>query len=361
MSYRRDLARYAQLVQNAWAELPGLVNVFVDKVSIHLDIPRAIVEDAVAELLKVQEYSDIDSVAQVLARTYILLAEEVTCKEPSTWGTVAAQERAGLANAAVHAFAEGGLAAVAVMDLRDIASCHVLDQHTAADGAVDPLQGLLEAAIEFRRAVLTGFVVCDSDALTGPAVDYALDLADIVARSINAEVPVLAEKILDARELGSLGAEELDSIWHEHPGFTLADWLGLEQNDDPKLDQRAEELQAIDGGFVPTWRLLGGCDGFAPQVLTLTQDNGPSLHGVLAHAPAEARFRVTTTLDSPDNYLVPLIDGLAFVKSFADIPALLRTSEYLPYSTDVVSREEALNLGCPELAGWYKLDWGTCF
>ncbi len=383
MSHFSLQLRYQDLVANAWAELPRLVSQYVGRAASRVQCSRGVLEDAVAESLDLPSFAAFESVCSLLSRIYPYLAGDQP--EDHHYAAVAdgegvsdalGDEVRGQAWAALTAWRAGGWHTVAQLDWRKTSPLarvpyeqltEPVDGSAPGDsarstggGAYSVLLRFLEEAVSLREQVLEGYVVCQSDALTQDGLEYVLDLSDVLARSIDLPVGALAAELLMARGIHGVGEDELTEMWDDASGFTPEDWAMLERLDDPGMDTHAERLERVDAGHPPVWQLRVACVAFSPLALGGYYDDSPTLYGALTQAPAEARFRINAVSEDPHDYLVPAIHFQGFVRTFDEISALLRCAPRMPARVEVVTHDDALEMGFAALAGWYKLDWSDC-
>lgn len=357
--------RYRDCLRNAWAELPRLVDDFIVRLTETLPASNAAVRDAVAELLDLKSYEQFEGLCQVLARVHpYLSADNPEDHGPEMLEPTPAQcELRGLAWTVLQAWKTQGWEGAAQVSWRCTEPLQRVpfEELASEEGnAWETLARFLDEATHLREQVLEGFVLAASPAATEDAVDYALDLADVLSRTVDQSVPALAAQVLRARGLDALSEDELAELWDDTSGYDLQDWALLDRAEDPHVDTHAERLERTDGGCAPVWQLRQACVALSPNALSGYYDNAPTLFGVLTQAPDEARFRINAMEDGPQDYLVPAVHFEGYVRSFSDIPAMLRCAPRLPDAVDLVSAEDAVRMGCPALAGWYRLDWSSC-
>lgn len=357
--------RYRDCLRNAWAELPRLVDDFIVRLTETLPVSNATVQDAVAELLDLKGYEQFEGLCQLLSRVHPYLSAD----NPEDHGaeqlepTPAQRELRGLAWSVLQAWKlQGweGVSQVCARHAEPLERVPFEELGSESRSAWEALAGFLDEATHLRERVLEGFVLAASPAATEDAVDYALDLADVLSRTVDESVPALAAAVLRTRGLDELSGDELAELWDDDSGYDLQDWALLDRAEDPHVDTHAERLERTDGGCAPVWQLRQACVALSPNTLSGYYDDAPTLFGVLTQAPDEARFRINAQEDGPQDYLVPAVHFEGYVRCFSDIPAMLRCAPRLPEAVNLVSAEDALRMGCPALAGWYRLDWSRC-
>lgn len=357
MDMRRLAPRYNRLVEDAWRELPMQVASFIQEVAAGVSMAPTAVQEAVFELLPFENMGQLQRFCEVMAAVFLPMSQR--------WPETALPDEAGpfntytdaLVQAALAAGAAGGLAFVGKLPLE------VDDSAPARPFDVDQCEGLGHAALQLRETLLDGFTVYAGRSLSTAAMRHALDLADVLSRSHVEDVPQLASWILEAR--GAQPVEELDiePIWGAtDEEAAMKDWSWEEPQSDSHVEIRAEELADEDGGNASVARLRTLTRGFALVTKQMLEDDPyPTLAAIFAFAPGHAKFQIKAVAEGPQDYLIPRPSRYAYVPNVTDIAALLRCSGSIPVMADLVSLELAEELECPELAGWYRLDWGQCF
>jgi hypothetical protein len=357
MDMRQLPSRYARLVEGTWRELPANVASFIQEVAAAVSAPAPLVEEALFELLPFDNMAQLQRFADTLAVIFMPMSQR--------WPDTPLPDEAGpfnrytdaLVHAALDAVAAGGLAAIGQLPAK------VALPETARAFDTDRVEELGHAVLELREMLLDGFTVFHGASLSVPAVRHALDLADVLSRYHLEAVPQLAEWILEARGAAPIELVDLEAIWDaDNEDEALREWSWAVPEEDALVDSRAEMLADEYGGNAQVARLRPMTRGFSPFARQLLEDDStPALVGVLAFAPGHARFAVKAVAEGPQEYLAPQISRYGYVPQVADIAALLRCSGSIPVTVEVVSLELAEELDCPELAGWYRLDWGQCF
>lgn len=363
--------QYLELVRAAWTELPLLVDSFIERASHELQLPRAELEQAVAELLELPDHAAFITLSRVLGKVYPYVAEGQPEDVPGVVPpeSAADDELRGLAMAALMAWQQGGMAAVSQLKPDGVQPrvdfpYELLDRSKEdaprRSKGLEQLLEFMKDATRLREQVLEGLAVHRCPAPTVDTVEMALDLADILARTVAREVPCLAEGILAARGVEGLTSLMLADIWDDECRLDVDDYALMERADDPRIEGHAERLEGFEGGYPPVWMLKQACIAMSPETLGGAYDDAPRLAGVLAMAPDDARFRVNALEDGPQDYLVPAIHYEGCVRTLDDVARVLRCAPRMPSKLDVLSLEEAQRLGCPAMAGWYRLDWADC-
>jgi hypothetical protein len=360
--------QYREMVAAAWAELPVLVSQFVARAAKEIGVTRQVLEDAVAETLTFPSYASFESVCALLSRIYPYLADDQPEDHDLREGSASGNEIRGQAWAALKCWKTAGWDSVAVLDWRNAEPMAALPYEELGDDEKLPsrsagfavLNRFLEEATGFREQVLDGFVVCRSTASTEEALNLALDLADVLARSVDSDIPLMAAELLTARGITDVSEDELAEMWDDDSGFTVEDWSLLERGEDPSIDSHAARLERLDAGHPTAWQLRNACVAYSPNALGGYYDDSPTLFGVITQAPAEARFRINAMDDGPQEYLVPAVHFQGFVRTLEEVPAMLRCAPRMPAELEIVSHDEAMRLGYPGLAGWYCLSWLDC-
>lgn len=357
MDMRLLSSRYARLVEGAWRELPANLASFIQEVAAGASLPAPLVEEAVFELLPFKRMEELQRFAETMACVFLPMSQR--------WPDTTLPDEAGpfnrytdaLVHAALAAWKEGGLAAIGRLP----AKVAMPDAMRAFD--TDTVEELGHAALELRELLLEGFTVFHGPSVSVPAVRHALNLADVLSRFHPEAVPQLAEWILEARGAEPVELVDLEVLWDaDNEEEALREWSWATTRDDALVEDRAEMLADEYGGNAQVARLRQMTRGFSPFARQLLEDDfTPTLVSVLAYAPGHARFAVKAVAEGPQEYLAPRISRYAYVPQVADIAALLRCSGSIPVAADIVSLELAEELDCPELAGWYRLDWGVCF
>lgn len=319
-------------------------------------MPAPLVEAAVFELLPFDDMPQLHRFSEVIAAVFLPMSQR--------WPDTALPGDAGpynqytdaLVQATLAAWSEGGLAAIGQLP------AHVPVPAEAQPYDTDTVEALGEAVLKLREDLLYGFTVLHGPSISEPMLQRALDLADVLSRSHVEEVPQLAAWVLESRGTTPVDLLDIEAIWEaDDEEAALREWASKEPEPlDIRVDSRAEELAEEYGGSAQVSRLRQMTKGFSPFVHQLLEDDPtPCLAAVLAFAPAHVRFAVQAVAEGPQEYLAPRVSRYGYAPQVADIAALLRCSPSIPAAADIVSLEHAEELDCPELAGWYRLDWGT--
>ena len=357
MDMRQLAPRYNRLVEDAWRELPMQVASFVQEVAAGVSLAPTAVMDAVFELLPFENMGQLQRFCDVMAMVFLPMSQR--------WPNTALPDEAGAFNAYTDALVQAALAAMAAGGLAFVGKLP-LEVDTSAPVRpfeVDQCEALGHAALQLRETLLDGFTVYAGRSLSTAAMRYALDLADVLSRSHLEDVPQLACWILEARGAQPVEVMDVEPIW-EAPDeeAAMVDWSWEQPESDSHVDIRAEELADENGGNAAVARLRALTRGFSLVARQLIEDDAfPAVASALAFAPGHARFQVKAVAEGPQEYMVPRLSHYAYVPNVTDIAALLRCSSSIPVMADLVSLELAEELDCPDLAGWYRLDWGQCF
>jgi hypothetical protein len=357
MDMRQLAPRYNRLVEDTWRELPMQVSSFIQEVAAGVSLAPTVVQAAVFELLPFENMGQLQRFCDVMAMVFLPLSQR--------WPDTALPEEAGdfniytdaLVQAALAAASDGGLAFVGKLPLEVDVSA------PARPYEVDQCQALGHSALQLRETLLEGFTVYAGKSLSTAAMRYALDLADVLARSHIEEVPQLASWILEARGALPVEPDDIEALWEAPDEETaIVDWSWIDPESDPHIAVRAEELAEENGGNAAVARLRFMTRGFSLVARQMVEDDAyPALSSALAFAPGHAIFQVRAVAEGPQDYLVPRVSRYAYVPNITDIAALLRCSGSIPVMADLVSLEMAEELDCQDLAGWYRLDWSQCF
>lgn len=360
-------------LSQSWLEMPFLVDQFVQRVAPALGITTEELRGAVAKELELESYDCLAAICRLMAEVYPFVHRMYEDVDVDL--EVGSKQVIGLTAAVMQAWCDSNedIYGLLEIDQREVVPLDKLpwqawvaghsfnSEDDAKESACLYLSNFLETCIEWRENILYSYTLVQEGTPVGL---NALDAAEAILATLQSGIddealdrsPDLAkiESVLRARGYydTSLGGDLRASLARDvqPESLKLDGWMGRQyQALANRLDLGEHAIQV--GEFRELFRWL------APELVDGSYEEGPCLWQVLAHVDNSAYVELSTQFDDSIEMDTICPFATAFVERENDIVATLRCRGVGASQLHVVSREEALKMRLPQLAGWYAVTW----
>lgn len=361
-------------LSQSWLELPFLVDKFVQRVAPTLECSGSTLRELVAVELCLDSYDGLGKICRMMAEVYELLGHalddmDVECEY------VARSEVKGLAAAIVSAWYEGGedICALEYLDEDDIDPMQQLPWKEWAcwdrenygvnqvgsissddeEGeAYEVLHRFMTCCSEWRQEILDSCTTVKEGTPVGlialGAAEALIVAVGVGDSGLNSHI----ERVLMAR---GFYATMLANLRQSPDRMVSRENLKLDGGMLKKHDAILEEIERGNSVF-QVRKLRDHFRWLRPGLVDWAYEEGPCMWQVLAHVSDDAYVEISG--DDEDNGQTSICPfATVYVEREEDIAGTLRCTGVGATGIHVVTRDEALKVGVPQIAGWYAIRW----
>lgn len=356
----------------AWLELPVLLEEFVEKVAPAMRLPRPLVREAIGVRLGVTDFDEIPSICRTLATCVSLLQPALQDMDFDVGPRDS--ERSGIAAACVQAWLEAGeeLGAIAALDMGAIEPLAELPwrrwsawerggesvptsrlppdaeeadlQNVLEDDAWAVISRFMQSCAEWRGVILDAFAPVYPGTPVGLiAIDEAADL--VAALGTSGDPNDAVSNLLNARGFTHVDVESLAECQKQRDADQQPVLRAYSERSFKEVLSRADS----EVGPLSVRYLRRALQWLPPGLLDGAYESGPSMWQALAFLPANSYLEVSVGHYESTEF-APF--GTVYVEREEDIPCVMRCVPEGVERASILSKEEALELDSPHLAGY---------
>ena len=373
-----------QHIKKSWLELPHLVEEFVQTVAGAMDIPTLVVRRAICKQLKLESYDSLAKICRMTAEVRPIIDEAYTEGKFEYAGQ--SKHLVGLAAHVLKTWSQFGSEMYALQRIDESAVteagslpitklAHMADlseditvKRKIADSkdvrehlAWSVIEEFRLSFAEWRLNLIQGYTLVRYGT---PADEYVVASATEFVKHLALpktahDVEEYAYRVLAAR--GYFGVDLL--CFNARPSNQSNFYPGMDPTEHEQWIEGLNERMMIGISNGQHTRkiadLKASMKWVEPQDVSGSFGAGPTMSQVFAYLPEEAYIDLVESDDVIDPRIEFCPFSTIYIESEDGLAFALRCIPCISADIFVVSKQDAIQLGNPELAGWLAVQWSS--